>query len=354
MAEVGGVDLTSAEADQAGPADAFALLQMITSYWVTQIVRAVAELSLADHVAAGASTAEEIAKLEAGDPATTYRLLRAAASLGLFAPDGERRFSVTPLGGLLQKGVPGSLREMARVHGMPAHWQSWGTLTDPVREGRTQMSVALGLPADQNVFDYFADHPEEGAVFAAAMSDATGMMIEDVVSAVDLGGVSVAVDVGGAHGAQVLAMMQASPGLNGIVLDRPGVVDGAIRQAAEAGLADRFTGVAGNFFEEVPSADLYLLKMILHDWDDDACRKILRNCRASARPGARALVVESVIGKTGEPGFAALLDMNMLAGTFGQERDYAEFDALYAATGRRRIAATQTRTPQVIQELEAT
>jgi len=123
---------------------------------------------------------------------------------------------------------------------------------------------------------------------------------------------------------------------------------------AEAGLADRFTGVAGNFFEEVPSADLYLLKMILHDWDDDACRKILRNCRASARPGARALVVESVIGKTGEPGFAALLDMNMLAGTFGQERDYAEFDALYAATGRRRIAATQTRTPQVIQELEAT
>src|SRR5258708_11030128 len=110
---------------------------------------------------------------------------------------------------------------------------------------------------------------------------------------------------------------------------------------AEAGLADRFTGVAGNFFEEVPSADLYLLKMILHDWDDDACRTILRNCRASARPGARALVVESVIGKTGEPSFAALLDMNMLAGTFGQERDYAEFGALYAATGWRRIATTR-------------
>src|SRR5258708_21363513 len=109
------------------------------------------------------------------------------------------------------------------------------------------------------------------------------MMVEDVGSAVDVGGVSVAVDVGGAYGAQVLAMMQASPGLNGIVLDRPGVVDGAIRQAAEAGLADRFTGVAGNFFEEVPSADLYLLKMILHDWDDDACRKILWKDRKSTR-----------------------------------------------------------------------
>jgi hypothetical protein len=317
-------------------------------------VRAAAELSLADHVAAGASTTEEIAKLEASDPATTYRLLRAAASLGLFASEGDRRFSVTPLGRLLRKGVPGSLREMARVHGLPAHWQSWGTLTDAVRAGQTQMNVALGLPAGQDVFDYFAEHPEEGAVFAAAaMSDATGMMIEDVVSAVDLSAVSVAVDVGGAYGAQVQAMMQASPGLKGIVLDRPSVVDEAIRQAAEAGLADRFTGVAGNFFEEVPSADLYLLKMILHDWDDDACRTILRNCRASARPGARALVVESVIGTIGEASFAALLDMNMLAGTFGQERDYAEFDALYAATGWRRTAVTPTRTPQIIQELEA-
>src|SRR5258708_39190364 len=221
MAEVGGVHLPTAEADQAGPADAFALLQMITSYWVTRIVRAVAELSLADHVAAGALTAEEIARLDAGEQTTTYRLLRAAASLGLFAPDGERRFSVTPLGGLLQKGVPGSLREMARVHGMPAHWQSWGTLTDPVREGRTQMSVALGLPADQNVFDYFADHPEEGAVFAAAMSDATGMMIEDVVSAVDLGGVSVAVDVGGAYGAQGGGMVEGSPCFDGTRVGRP-------------------------------------------------------------------------------------------------------------------------------------
>jgi hypothetical protein len=215
------------------------------------------------------------------------------------------------------------------------------------------MNTALGLPADHDMFDYLADHPEEGALFAASMSDATGMVIEDVVSAVDLGGVSVAVDVGGAHGAMVQAMMKASPGLKGIVLDRPGVVEEAIRQAAEAGLADRFTGMAGDFFKEVPPADLYLLKMILHDWDEDACRTILRNCRASARPGARALVVESVIGKTGEPSFAALLDMNMLASSSGQEREYWEFDALYAATGWRQIAATQTRTPQVIQELQA-
>jgi hypothetical protein len=352
MAEVSEeVELTSAEADRAGRANA--LLQMITSFWVSQTVRAVAELSLADHVAVEALTAEQIAEREASDPATTYRLLRAAASLGLFTADGDRRFSVTPLGSLLCKGVPGSLRDMARVQGMSLQWQSWGTLPEAVREGRTQMHAALGVPADNDMFDYLADHPEEGALFAASMSDATGMVIDDVVSAVDLGGISVAVDVGGAYGALVLAMMHASPDLTGIVLDRPGVVDGAIRQAAEAGLAARFTGVAGDFFKEVPPADLYLLKMILHDWDDDACVAILRNCRVSARPGARAVVVESVIGPIGEPSFAALLDINMLASTSGQERDYAEFDALYAAAGWRRIAATQTRTPQAIQELRA-
>jgi hypothetical protein len=129
MAEVsGGVNLTDAEAEQAGPAST--LLQAIPSSWVSQSVRAVAEPLLADHVAAGASTVEEIAGLEAIDPATRYGLLRAAASLGLFAAGTGRRFSVTPLGSLRRREVPGSLREMARVQGMSLHWQSWGALPD--------------------------------------------------------------------------------------------------------------------------------------------------------------------------------------------------------------------------------
>jgi hypothetical protein len=333
--------------------NANAMLGMITSYWVTQILRATAELSLADHVAAGASTAEQIAKLESSDSGTTFRLLRAAASLGVFAYEGDGQFSVTSLGSLLRKGVPGSLREFALSQGGPLQWQPWGLFPEAVRRGKTQLHIALDMTEGQDSFDYFAAHPDEAELFAASMSNATNMIVADVAAMVDLTGVSSAVDVGGADGALVLAMMQSSPSLRGIVLERPHAIDGSVRAAKAAGMADRFEAVGGDFFQEVPTADLYLLKMILHDWDDESCLAILRNCRASARAGARALVVESIIGKIGEPDFAAIGDMNMLAVTFGQERSAEEFDKLFTATGWRRISAKQTRTTHVIQELRA-
>jgi hypothetical protein len=138
-----------------------------------------------------------------------------------------------------------------------------------------------------------------------------------------------------------------------VVLDMPHVVDSAVAAARKAGVLDRFSAVGGDFFKKVPAADLYLLKMILHDWSDAQCLTILRNCRASAKPGARAAIIESVVGKVGEPDYGALMDINMLAVTHGQERDLDEFDALYAESGWRRVATKPTRTPQFIQELEA-
>ncbi|MFF7234676.1 methyltransferase [Streptomyces sioyaensis] len=332
---------------------AMKLLEMISGYWVTQILRASAELSLPDHVAAGAATAEEISEREGSDPKATYRLLRAAASLGLVDDAGNGRFSVTPMGALLRKGAPGSLREMAIVQGAPLHWQSWGAFPDAVRKGGTQVRAALGLADGENGFDYLGEHPEEGAHFAAAMSNATGIVIGAVTEALDLEGVSVAVDVGGSTGALVHALMKSRPELTGAVLDLPQVADDAAQAAKEAGVSDRFRMVSGDFFVEVPAADLYLLKMILHDWDDAQCVTILRNCRASAKPGARAVIIESVVGGVGEPSFAALLDMNMLAVMHGQERDLSAFDALYVASGWRRVSVRPTGTSQFVQELVA-
>ncbi|MEW1725208.1 methyltransferase [Streptomyces sp. NPDC093109] len=329
------------------------MVEMISGYWVTQILRATAELSLPDHVAAGATTAEEIAEREGSDPTTTYRLLRAASSIGLFGDAGDRRFSLTAMGGLLRKDVPGSLREMAIVQGAPFHWQSWGSLPDAVRNGTTQMHAALGLAEGSTAFDYFGQNPEEGALFASSMANATDMVIHDVTAGLDLEGVSVAVDIGGSTGALVHELMKTAPDLTGVVLDMPHVVDSAVEAAARAGVQDRFSAVGGDFFKEVPAADLYLLKMILHDWSDDQCLTILRNCRAAAKPGARAAVIESVVGQVGEPNFGALLDMNMLAATHGQERDFAEFDALYAESGWKRVDIKPTRSPQFIQILEA-
>ncbi|MFC4465494.1 methyltransferase [Streptomyces xiangluensis] len=144
------------------------------------------------------------------------------------------------------------------------------------------------------------------------------------------------VDVGGANGDFVLALMEANPQLSGQVLDLPHTVESARGEAEKRGLSDRFSAVAGDFFAEVPSADLYLLKTIMHDWDDTQCAVILRNCRAAVNEGGRALVVEMVIGEIGKPDFATRADMAMLTMTNGMERDLDEFDALFAASGWRR------------------
>nr|WP_256979539.1 methyltransferase [Streptomyces sp. NRRL B-24085] len=162
------------------------------------------------------------------------------------------------------------------------------------------------------------------------------LVTQGAIAALSTTDVSTVVDVGGSNGDFVLALMEADPGLTGQVLDLPHVVDGARAEAEKRGLSGRFSAVAGDFFEDVPPADLYLLKTILHDWDDDQCTAILRRCRSAVHEGGRALVVEMVIGEPGRPDLATLSDMAMLTMTNGMERDLDEFDALFAASGWRR------------------
>jgi hypothetical protein len=332
-------------------ADAGAVLDMITGAWVSQTTRAIAMLRIPDHLAAGAETAEDVAKRAASEPRATYRLMRAAASLGLLGYEGDRRFELTGRGQLLRSDVPGSLRALALIQTAHAHWQSWEHFPDAVRQGGSQTKAALGM----DLFEYFAlpENAEEAALFAAAMGDLSGLVSQGAVAIVDTSGVSTVVDVGGAHGDFVLGLMRADPRLRGQVLDLPHVVEGARREAAKAGLSDRFTAVAGDFLEEVPAADLYLLKMIMHDWDDERCVTILRNCRSAAGPGGRALVVEMVIGEIGKPDFSTRVDMNMLNVTRGMERDVDEYDALFAASGWRRTATDPAGAGYSILQLKA-
>ncbi|MFF7211863.1 methyltransferase [Streptomyces sp. NPDC008238] len=330
-------------------ANAGVLMQMLSGYWVTQIVRAAVDLSLPDHLADGPLDAGEIAEREASDPATTYRLLRACASLGLVAHQGGRRFSGTPLSELLLTGVPNTLREVALTWAGPSHWRAWERFPEAVRKGGTQIESALGT----DFFTYLGDHPAEAELFSVAMSGMSEQLNRDLARALDTTGSAVAVDVGGGTGALVQGLMLANPELRGESLDLPHATATALASAEKQGLADRFTAVTGDFFESVPPADLYLLKMVLHDWNDADCVTILSNCRASARPGARAVVVENVIGEIGAPGFEPLADMHMLAMLPGQERDLPEFDALFAASGWRRTAVTATGLQFKIIELEA-
>jgi len=332
-----------------GDRHTMALLGMIHGYWNSQVVRAAADLRLADHLAAGPRTAEDVASLESSDPHATYRLMRACAGLGLLAYDGDGRFSVTPAGALLQSGVPGSLRDHALAFGAPGHWLPWGQLPEAVRKGGTQAAAVLGA----GLFDYLAGQPEEAAQFAASMQALTGAIAADAAQVIDASGVSLAVDVGGGTGQLVRELMRINHGLHGLVLDFPDAAKAA-RQAADAdGLGTRFSAEAGDFFAAVPAADLYLLKAILHDWDDDSCVRILRNCREAARPGARMIVIENVIRDLARDRFTTLLDMNMLAVTTGQERDLAGYDELFAASGWQRTAVHALPGARSLLELRA-
>lgn len=261
-------------------ADAASLLNLIAGGAMTQIVHAVAALNIADHLAGEPRTAKEVAAREGSNERTTFRLMRAAASLGLLSYEGEGRFGLTGMGGLLRSDTPVSLRPMALVQAAPSHWQPWGLFPEAVRKGESQAGKALGA----DIFDYYArpENAEMARIFSEAMGGMSAMVTQGVVAGADLEGVSTVVDVGGADGHLVLALMEARPELRGQVLDLPHAVEGAVEEAARRGLSDRFSGAAGDFFAEVPTADLHVLKTVLHDWDDDRALRILRNCRAAA------------------------------------------------------------------------
>ncbi|MFI9585842.1 methyltransferase [Streptomyces sp. NPDC052236] len=322
-------DFVAAGSTEQPVGDTGRMLQMMTGYWVTQVVRTAAELRIADHLHVGGATPAEVAVAESLDPDSAFRFLRACASLGLAASTDGERFVSTPLLDTLRTDVPGSLRDLALWGGAESHWLPWGRLSDAIRTGTTQAEAALGAP----FFDWLATVPGEAEVFTNAMTAMTRGLAHQLADVIDLEGAEVVVDVGGAGGNLVQTLMRRHPGLTGVALDLSHVGSEADASAAALGVTDRFTFVGGDFFDEVPSADVHLLKFVLHDWDDDACVRILRNCREALRPGGRVLVMELLVDKVGTPGLEPLMDLNMMALSTGRERSLDEFENLFERAG---------------------
>lgn len=325
------------------------MLAMVTGHWISQIVRALADLSVADHLFGRSMTSNELALLEDSDPNAMFRLLRAGVAAGLLTADTQGRFNSTPLLETLRTGSPGSLRDLALTTTMPAQWLPWNEFTTTVRTGQTQVESALGM----GLFDYLAQHPSQACLFSAGLRSATAHFIADAADAIDTTGVDLAVDVGGATGSLLHLLQEANPALRGIIFDQPHVVEDATAQTARRGLARRTTVIGGNFFESVPAADLYLLKFILHDWDDDDAVTILNRCRRAMREGARIAIIEVVLGDLSNPGFGAVMDMNMLSATDGRERSLDEYDTLLAGAALRRTSVRSTNSPQSVIEAVA-
>jgi hypothetical protein len=322
------------------------MTSMMFGHMVSQTVRAAADLSLADHLDTAQLTAGEVAEREGSVPETTFRLMRACVALGLLTADADGRFASTPLLATLKKDEPGSMRGLALATTLPVQWLPWSEFTSSVRMGKSQAGAALGM----DFFEYLERHPDQARDFSAGMRSTTALWAADAARAIDTTATELAVDVGGATGSLLSLLQEANPTLRGIVFDRPNIVADAVAEIARKGLSDRTEVIGGDFFESVPSADLYLLKFILHDWDDDRCITILNRCREAMAPGGRIAIVEMVVGEIADPGLGAVIDMNMLAATTGQERSLDEYDALLAVAGLRRIALHATPSPQSVIE----
>jgi O-methyltransferase len=332
-------------------ANAAAVMSLIAGGITIQMLHALVALRIPDHIAQGAQTAAEVSGREGSDERATFRLMRAAASIGILTYLGDQRFGLSPRAQLLRGGVPGSLRSLLLIQAGGAPWKSLGAFPDAVRRGTSQAEEVLGM----SIFDYYSQpaNADEATAFSEAMSDLSGLVTAGVRAQLKIAGAATIVDVGGADGHLVLGLIADRPELTGVVLDLPHAAELARENASKQGLSDRFTAVAGDFFTAVPAGDLRLLKTVLHDWDDDHCRTILSNCRATAAAGGRAVVVEMLLGELGQPDFTAIADVTMLAVTGGTERNLDEFDALFAATGWQRGATYPVGAGYHAMELQA-
>lgn len=325
------------------------LFQMITGYWVSQLVGTIAELGVVDALAARPRTAAEVAKETETDAAAMSRVLRAAATVGLVRLDGDR-WTTTELGDQLRAGVAGSMRDMAIAQTSTGHWAPWGRFRQAVREGKRQTPAALGC----EIFEHYAKSPREGAAFSGAMNDLARLVAGEVVRLVDGKSARRVVDVGGANGTLLAAMVSAHPDVKGVLVDLPHVVDGARAALDAAGVGERCEVVGGDFFRHVPEGDLFLLKQVLHDWNDEQCTTILRNCASSLRDGGRVVIIEMVIPDDLRPSPAALMDLNMLVMLPGRERTRSEYEVLFASAGLRLERFHETHSPfQVIEAVRA-
>jgi O-methyltransferase domain/Dimerisation domain len=324
-----------------------AVLGLIAGMWAAKAAAVAADLGIPDQLAHGPKTAAEVAKAIGADASAVYRLMRAVVTVGMLTADPEHRFALTPLGEALRSDVPGSMRSLLIAEMAPGHWLPWGSLKDAVRTGSPSAPKALGM----DPWEYYKKNPDEGLHFAEAMSGLSHIAMQAVLASYSFAGARKVVDVGGSHGSFVAAVLQREKNARGILFDRPEVLEGATATLEKAGVKDRVERVGGSFFESVPAGgDVYLVKHILHDWNDAECVKILRNVREAMIQVGRVVVVEMLITDKGPPSPVALLDLNMLVMLTGKERTAEDFAALFAKAGLKLHSVTPTRSPVAVIE----
>jgi O-methyltransferase/methyltransferase family protein len=314
----------------AQPASSSTLLDMVVGMWVSRAICTAAELGLADILKDGPSSSGEIAgRINVSEDAL-YRLMRALAAIGIFSEGEDRRFSLTALGAYLRSDVAESVRGYSRFIGHDFISQPWLNLLYSVKTGNPAFDHVFGMPA----FDHVGTHPEAAKLLNEAMTSLSIVEARAVVTAYDFHSVRTVVDVGGGQGSLLAAILKANSNTRGVLFEMPHALESARRLLEQQGVGSRCDLVGGDFFAEVPKGgDIYIMKRVLHDWDDDRSIRILRNCRQGLSNHGKVLVVDVVVGAPNASVFAKFLDLQMLALTGGRERTAREFAKLYERAG---------------------
>ena len=327
------------------------MLQVATGYMASSCLYAAITLNVADHLKDGPQGIAELARVTDANEDALYRVLRVLASLGIFDEVAPRRFGLTPAADLLRTDVPGSLRGMAVFLPDPMHYRIYGNVLHSLATGKPAADYTLGMP----FFQYLEKDQAYSQVFNDAMTALSAPVAGAALEAYDFSGIGLLVDVAGGHGELLMSILRACPGVKGIVADLGHVVDGAKPRIANAGLTDRMQAVECDFFQSVPAGgDAYIMKHIIHDWDDERASTILKNIASAmgargTKPG-KVILLESVIASGNTPDFGKFIDIEMLLFPGGRERTADEFRSLFERSGFRLTKVVPTKSPLSVVE----
>lgn len=326
-----------------------AMRHLVTCFWIPPMIYTATKLGVAETLAKGPLTPEEIAKRVGAHAPFLRRVLRALASVGVFAETAGGRFKLTPLAETLRRDRPGSMRDLVLMIVDDYNWATWSGLDSAVVTGGNAFEQIHKMP----IFAYLRDHPDKETKFSAAMASVSGIENEAVARAYPFGRLARLVDVGGAHGHLLATILRRHKKLRGLLYDQPQVIAGAAASGfiVAPEVRDRCETQGGDFFSSVPGgADGYIMKYVIHDWDDEKCVRILGHCRAGMAPDGRVLVVDHVIPPGNGADWGKLLDINMMIAPGGKERTKEEFGRLLTRSGLRLKRVIPTACPLSIVE----
>jgi hypothetical protein len=323
------------------------VFQLATGYVISTALQLAVQVGVADQLAAGPQTTQQLAAATGTHEDALYRVLRALASVGVFDEVEPKRFALTPAADILRKDSPHSLHDIVLFIADPLHLRVYADAIESLRTGKPAAEKTLG----KSVFEWFAEHPEYSSTFNNAMTNMSAAIVPAVLEAYDFGDIGVLVDVAGGHGQVLTSILRKNPSMRGILMDLDHVIAGATRNIETAGVADRCQAVAGDFFKAVPAGDAYVMKHIIHDWDDERAAQILRSIHTAMGPKqGKVILLEGVLAPGNEPGLGKIMDLEMLLLPGGRERSAEEFRALFDRAGFDLVRIVPTKSPVCVIE----